>query len=76
MRSSEALRLRGKQSKGLTRAPMGSGTTLQVAVAEGRKAVGIDIRQSQYDLTERRMKAVQMALPLATVAAQRHEKPA
>lgn len=33
----------------------GSGTTLAVALKHGRKAVGIDIRQSQVELTQKRI---------------------
>ena len=33
----------------------GSGTTLAVAVREGRRAIGCDIRQSQVDLSCRRI---------------------
>lgn len=33
----------------------GSGTTLAVAVKNGRKAIGIDVRKSQVDLTARRV---------------------
>lgn len=33
----------------------GSGTTLAVAAAHGRRGVGIDIRESQIDLTRRRL---------------------
>jgi hypothetical protein len=36
----------------------GSGTTLAVAVCHGRRAVGCDLRQSQVDLTARRMAEV------------------
>lgn len=36
----------------------GSGTTLAVAVAEGRRALGGDLRESQVDLTRRRMAGV------------------
>jgi len=35
----------------------GSGTTCAVAKKWGRKYIGIDIRQSQVDLTNRRIKA-------------------
>ena len=34
---------------------MGSGTTLAVALANGRKAIGIDARVSQIELTKRRL---------------------
>jgi len=37
---------------------VGSGTTLTVPAAEGRRAAGCDIRQSQVDLTARRMGGV------------------
>lgn len=36
----------------------GSGTTLSVAVQEGRRAIGIDLRRSQVDLTARRLSGV------------------
>ena len=38
---------------------MGSGTTLAVALKNGRKAMGIDLRDSQVDLTRRRLEVVQ-----------------
>lgn len=34
---------------------MGSGTTLAVAIANGRKAIGIDVRESQCELTAQRL---------------------
>ena len=34
---------------------MGSGTTLAVALANGRKAIGLDVRASQIDLATRRL---------------------
>lgn len=37
----------------------GSGTTLAVALRHGRKAIGIDVRKSQCDLTARRVAEVQ-----------------
>lgn len=37
----------------------GSGTTAAVAVAWGRQAIGIDVRQSQIDLARRRLDGVQ-----------------
>lgn len=40
----------------------GSGTTVSVAEQLGRKWIAIDIRQSQCDLTEKRVKSGQMAL--------------
>ncbi len=36
----------------------GSGTTLAAAVKHGRRALGIDIRGSQVELTRRRMSGV------------------
>jgi 2-polyprenyl-3-methyl-5-hydroxy-6-metoxy-1,4-benzoquinol methylase len=36
----------------------GSGTTLKVALANGRSAIGIDIRKSQIELTKRRIAEV------------------
>ena len=41
---------------------MGSGATLAVAVEFGRRAIGIDIRQSQVELTKRRLASVQRSL--------------
>ena len=41
---------------------MGSGTTLAVALKNGRKAMGIDLRDSQVDLTRRRLEQVQESL--------------
>ena len=41
---------------------MGSGTTLAVAIANGRKAIGIDIRESQRELAERRIGDKQLSL--------------
>ena len=35
---------------------MGSGTTLAVAQRTGREAIGIDLRESQVELTNRRVK--------------------
>jgi hypothetical protein len=40
----------------------GSGTTLAVAVACGRRAVGCDLRASQVELTRRRLLGVQLPL--------------
>lgn len=40
----------------------GSGTTLAVAKKEGRRGIGIDIRQSQCDLANRRITEEQMEL--------------
>lgn len=40
----------------------GSGTTIKVALCCNRKAIGIDIRDSQIDLTARRLKEVQREL--------------
>jgi len=40
----------------------GSGTTAAVAIQHGRRAVGIDIRQSQCDLGKRRVLGTQMNL--------------
>ena len=37
----------------------GSGTTAAVAIRTGRKALAFDVRQSQVDLTSRRLAAVQ-----------------
>jgi hypothetical protein len=39
----------------------GSGTTVAVAVAHGRNAIGLDIRQSQIDLGEIRLKGLTVA---------------
>lgn len=41
----------------------GSGTTLAVAVASGRRALGCDLRQSQVDLATRRLLQVTPPLP-------------
>lgn len=41
----------------------GGGTTVDVAVAWGRRAIGIDVRQSQADLTRRRLASVTSAIP-------------
>lgn len=41
---------------------MGSGTTLAVALQYGRKAIGIDIRESQVELTKRRLSGVQRSM--------------
>lgn len=41
---------------------MGSGTTLTVAVQCGRRAIGIDVRESQVELTKRRLQTVQREL--------------
>jgi site-specific DNA-methyltransferase (adenine-specific) len=40
----------------------GSGTTAKVAVACGRNAIGIDVRESQVDLSTRRIQSVQANL--------------
>jgi hypothetical protein len=40
----------------------GSGTTLAVAVACGRRATGCDLRASQVELTRRRLVGVQLPL--------------
>lgn len=40
----------------------GSGTTLAVALKHGRNSIGFDIRQSQVDLTRRRLASVQPVL--------------
>ena len=40
----------------------GSGTTLAVAAKHGRKSIGIDVRQSQIDLSRRRLKEVGVAV--------------
>lgn len=40
----------------------GSGTTMAVAKRLGRSAIGIDIRESQVELTKRRLSEVQLAL--------------
>ncbi len=37
----------------------GSGTTVAVALKTGREGIGVDIRQSQIDLTTRRIQEVQ-----------------
>ena len=37
----------------------GSGTTLAVATKCGRNSIGIDIRESQVDLTKRRTEIIQ-----------------
>lgn len=37
----------------------GSGTTVAVALKNGREGIGVDIRQSQIDLTTRRIQEVQ-----------------
>jgi len=42
----------------------GSGTTLAAAVKNGRRAIGIDMRQSQIDITERRMVEVESEIEL------------
>jgi DNA modification methylase len=39
----------------------GSGTTLAVAMKTGRNAIGIDVRQSQVELTNRRLAEIQSA---------------
>lgn len=41
----------------------GSGTTLAAAIKHGRNAIGIDIRQSQVDLTHRRIAEATEAIP-------------
>ncbi len=41
---------------------IGSGTTIDAAVQHGRRGIGCDVRQSQVDLTERRMSTVTPAL--------------
>jgi hypothetical protein len=40
----------------------GSGTTLHAAILHGRRVIGCDVRQSQVDLTTRRMATVQPGL--------------
>ena len=50
---------------------IGSGTTAAVALKWGRRAIGIDVRQSQIDLTRRRLKEVADAAPLFTQEAPR-----
>jgi hypothetical protein len=40
----------------------GSGTTAKVAIACGRYAIGIDVRQSQVELSKRRIASVQRQL--------------
>lgn len=40
----------------------GSGTTLAAAVSHGRRAIGFDVRESQVDLTKRRMAGVTLPL--------------
>lgn len=42
----------------------GSGTTMSVALAHGRKAIGVDIRESQCELTLRRIEETQLVLPV------------
>jgi hypothetical protein len=42
----------------------GSGTTGKAAVQHGRKFLGCDIRESQVNLTKRRLREVQQVLPL------------
>ena len=37
---------------------LGSGTTLAVAMKHGRDGIGIDIRESQIELTTRRLAAI------------------
>jgi DNA modification methylase len=41
----------------------GSGTTIHAAIEHGRRGIGVDIRQSQIDLTIRRMRTVTMPIP-------------
>ncbi|HUU93145.1 MAG TPA: site-specific DNA-methyltransferase [Phycisphaerae bacterium] len=38
---------------------LGSGTTVAVALRWGRKAIGVDVRESQIELTKRRIEAAQ-----------------
>ena len=45
---------------------LGGGTTAAVALKWGRRAIGIDVRDSQIDLTRRRLKEVADAAPLFT----------
>lgn len=40
----------------------GSGTTLAIAIRCGRKAIGMDVRQSQIDLSRRRIAEVQVQI--------------
>lgn len=44
----------------------GSGTTLAAAIKSGRRAVGMDIRQSQLDLTARRLNGAQLEFVAST----------
>lgn len=43
----------------------GSGTTIAVAVRHGRFGIGVDIRESQIELSKRRLETVQKVLPLS-----------
>lgn len=52
------------QPGGITLDPFcGSGTTLAVAIKTGRRAIGFDVRESQRELTLRRIAEVQIELP-------------
>lgn len=42
----------------------GSGTTLSVATANGRNSIGVDIRESQIDLSSRRLAECQLSLSI------------
>jgi len=44
---------------------MGSGTTLAVATKHGRRSVGIDARESQLDLTRRRLHKTETPVAMA-----------
>lgn len=44
----------------------GSGTTVAVATKNGRNGIGIDVRQSQIDIAQRRLDAIDARTPLFT----------